>query len=245
MRNIWTIAKKEFSHYFISPIAYAVAFLVMLWLGILFYINTLGAVLSQFPPNANFIIGWLVILFLFTIPAITMRTIAEEQKQGTLETLLTAPVRDTELVIGKWLGSLLFCSVIIALTWIYPLIINRMVEPAIDLGLLISGYLGVFLAVSCFLAVGVFVSSLFSNQIAAFFATLIVLLICWFLSIPTQMAQNTSMLTTVIQYLDLSEHFYNTLAVGLIQFKDILYFVSFTTFALFLGAMSVETRRWR
>lgn len=187
MRNIWTIAKREFSHYFISPIAYAVAFLVMLWLGILFYVNTLGAVLNQFPPSSNFIIGWLVILFLFTTPAITMRAIAEEQKQGTLETMLTAPVRDAELVIGKWLGSLLFCSSIIAITWIFPVIINRMVEPAIDPGLLIAGYLGVFLSVSCFLAIGILISTMFSNQIATFFATLIFLLVFWFFSIPTQM----------------------------------------------------------
>jgi ABC-2 type transport system permease protein len=152
---------------------------------------------------------------------------------------------DAVLVIGIWLGSLLFYMVIIALTWVYPLIINRMVEPAIDFGLLFTGYLGIFLSVSAFLSVGIFVSSLFSNQIAAFFATLIVLLIAWFLSVPTQMAQSNSMFTTIIQYLDLSEHFYNTLAIGLIHLKDVVYFVSFTTFMLFLAAQSVETRRWR
>lgn len=245
MRNIWTIAKREFSHYFISPIAYAVAFLVMLWLGILFYVNTLGAVINQFPPSSNFIIGWLVILFLFTTPAITMRTIAEEQKQGTLETMLTAPVRDAELVIGKWLGALLFCSSIIALTWIFPIIINRMVEPPIDPGLLIAGYLGVFLTVSCFLAIGILISTMFSNQIATFFATLIFLLVFWFLSVPTQMTQNATLLTQIVRYLDLSEHFYNTFAIGLIELKDILYFISVTTFALFLGSKLIEARRWQ
>lgn len=248
MRNIWTIAKREFNHYIISPIAYVVAFIIMAILGFIFYANMSSAVAAiqqgqNYVPTVQVVIGPLVTLFLFTTSAVTMRTISEEQRMGTLETLLTAPVRDWELVVGKWLGCMLFYIVIIALTWVFPIVLNFFVKPGIDQGLLISGYLGVLLLVGTFAAIGIFASSLFSNQVAAFFATLGILLVMWMISYPAQAATTGG--NPILTYVDLSQHFYNSFLRGIIELKDIIYFLSVTVLALFLGTMSIEARRWR
>lgn len=243
MRNIWTIAKREFNVYFISPVAYVVAFIILVILGIIFYTNILAGTMQQYTPSIQIVVGPLVTLLLFSTPALTMRTLAEEQRSGTMELLLTAPVRDWELVVGKWLGSFMFDLLLIAITGLYPLILNRLVTPGLDGGLVFTSYLGLILLVGTIIAIGVAVSSLFANQIAAFFATLGILLIFWMISYPAQVmgASGSNLLT----YLDLSQHFYNSFYIGLIEVKDILYYLSFIALSLFLGTVSVETRRWR
>jgi len=242
MRNIWVIAEKEYKHYFISPVAYAVALAILLILGILFYANVLAAVYQQYVPDVQIIIGPMVTLLLFTTPAITMRSLADESKSGTLELLLTAPVRDWEVVIGKWLGGILFILTLLLITWFYPIVLNRLVSPGIDQGLMLSGYLGLFLLASACLAIGVMASSFFSNQIAAFFATLGLLLVLWMIGYPAQ-AMGTG--GELLRYLDMSEHFYYTFFRGVIELKDLVYYISVTSLALFIGSVSVEMRRWR
>ena len=242
MRNIWTIAKKEFSQYLISPVAYAVAFAILLILGVLFYINTLSATVQQYAPTVQIVLGPLVTLFLFTTPGITMRSLAEEQKNGTLEILLTAPVRDWEVIVGKWLGGVMFLAILLLITWIYPIILNQMVKPGIDQGLMASGYLGLLLLASSFLAIGIMISSFFSNQIAAFFTTLGVLLVWWMIGYPAQIMGTTG---GVLDYLDLSLHYYNTFYRGIVDLKDIIFYLSVIIGSLFIGSVSIETRRWR
>lgn len=243
MRNIWVIARKEYKHFFISPIAYAVAFAILLILGILFYANVLSASIQQSAPTIQIILAPLTTLFLFTIPGITMRSLAEEQKAGTLELLLTAPVRDWEVVVGKWLGAMLFVITVLALTWFFPILLNQIVSPGIDQGLMLAGYLGMILLTGAFLAIGVMTSSFFSNQIAAFFASLGILLVLWMISYPAQVMGAAG--GEVLRYLDMSEHFYSTFLRGIIELKDIVYYVSVIALALFLGSVSVEARRWR
>lgn len=243
MRNIWTIAKREYKHYFISPIAYVVAFILLLILGYIFYASLLSATFQQLAPTVQAVLGPLVTLLLFTTPAITMRTLAEEQRQGTLELLLTAPVRDSELVVGKWLGGFLFLLTLILVTWIYPIILNRLVSPGIDQGLLVTGYLGLVLMVAAMVAIGVAMSSLFSNQIAAFFATLGFMLLFWMIGYVGQMSSGVG--ASVLQYLDMSEHYYNTFFEGILELKDVIFYLSVTALALFLGTLMIENRRWR
>ncbi len=243
MRNIWTVARREYNQYFTSPIAYVVAFIILLVLGILFYANILAAAAQQFAPDLQIVVGPLVTLLLFSVPAITMRTLAEEQRMGTLELLLTAPVRDWELVIGKWLGAFLFMLSVIFVTLIFPFILNRLVQPGIDLLSMLASYLGVILLTAAVVAIGIAISSLFSNQIAAFFATLGVLLVFWVLGFPAQSLGGTG--ADLLNYLDMSAHFYNTFYTGIIQVSDIVYYLSMTALALFLGSLSVEQRRWR
>lgn len=248
MRNIWTIAKREFKHYYGSPLAYVVAFIIFLILGIIFYANIAAAAAQQFTgstyaPGIQVVISPLITLLLFSTPAITMRLLADEQRMGTLELLLTAPVRDAELVVGKFLGAFLFMVSLIALTWVFPIILNFLISPGIDQGPLVTGYLGLILLAAVFVAIGVAISSLFTNPIPAFFATLGVLLIFWMIAYPAQASGGTG--DSLLTYLDFSEHYYNTFYAGIIEVKDIIYYLSVTAFALMLGTVSVETRRWR
>jgi ABC-2 type transport system permease protein len=248
MRNIWIIAKREFDHYFISPIAYVVAFLILGIIGFLFAINIyffIQNALQSFgqTPEVTIITGVFGFLLVFTIPAITMRLIADEARMGTLELLLTAPVRDFELVAGKWLGAFLFMLTILAITLVYPLMLNSLVSPGIDQKLVISSYLGLVLVIASFLALGVGISAIFTNQIAALFVTFITFLLLWLvIGIPSQVLQGTA--SAVFQYLDMNSH-YNALTIGSIKLPDLVYFFSLIALGLFMGTTAIETRRWR
>jgi ABC-2 type transport system permease protein len=161
MRNIWTIAKREYKAFFSSFTAYLFAFVTLLVVGIvvtssvLYTIDSFG---QAEPPSVQVVVGPVMFLLVFACPAFSMRLLSEEQRLGTMELLLTAPVRDIELVIGKWLGSFLFVITLIAVTWIYPITLNIIISPGIDQGLLLAGYLGLVLVAGVFLALGVAVS---------------------------------------------------------------------------------------
>lgn len=199
--------------------------------------------MQQFPPGIQIVFGPLMTVLLFVTPAITMRLLAEEQRLGTMELLLTAPIKDWELIVGKWLGGFMFLLTIVAITWLYPILLNQLVDPGIDQGPLVSGYLGITLFIASLVAVGVAMSALFSNQIAVFFGTLGVYLLLWLISLPSQAMSSAG--GEVLRYLDISEHFYNTFYRGIIDVSDIIYYLSLTALALFLGSVLVESRRWR
>ncbi|MDE3078243.1 MAG: ABC transporter permease subunit, partial [Chloroflexota bacterium] len=160
-RNIGTIIGKELLSYFASPIAYLVitAFLVMngYLYSIILFSSRQASLSSEFSDMA--------IILLFLSPAITMRLLSEEQRQGTIELLLTSPIRDSELVLGKWLAAMVFFLVMLALTVTFPLFLIRFGSP--DVGTMLSGYLGVLLLEGVFLAIGLLMSSLTQNQIVA------------------------------------------------------------------------------
>lgn len=246
MRNIWTIARREYKLYFVSPIAYVVAFLFMLILGWFFYSGMRGAILQAayqaYAPSVQIIISPIVTLLLFTMPAITMRLLAEEARMGTLELMLTAPIKDWELVIGKWLGGFLFMLTLLAITWIFPIALNFLVEPGIDQGPLVTGYLGLFLMVASLVGLGVGISSLFTNQIAAFFVSLAIVLLFWLVSPSSSTAGGLG--TEVLNYLNFIDHYLNFYR-GIIDLSDVLYYLSLTAIGLFLGTVSIEIRRWR
>jgi ABC-2 type transport system permease protein len=195
-------------------------------------------------PDISPITGAFGFLLVLSIPAITMRLLADEARMGTLELLLTAPVRDFELVAGKWLGGLLFMLTILAITLVYPLILNNLVTPGIDQQLVISSYLGVALVIASFLALGVGISAIFTNQVAAFFITLSVFVFLWWLiGFPAQVLQGTA--SEVFRYLDMKTHFYDALNIGNIRLSDLVYFFSLIALGLFIGTTAVEVRRWR
>jgi ABC-2 type transport system permease protein len=245
MRNVWTIAKKELKADFISPVAYVVIFTIVLTLSIFFYSEVYYTVSTQgSAPDIQVVFQLLVFPLLFlAVPAITMRSITEENKMGTIELILTAPVRDWELIVGKWLGSLFFFIIMLAITWFYPLVLNPMVSPGIDQGVLISGYLGLVLLISAMCAVGVFVSSLFSNQIASLFTTLLIIIVFWIISYPGQLMSGWG--GDVLRYLSMPDHFSNTFQVGIIELKDVIFYLSITALGLFLGTITIESRRWK
>jgi len=249
MRNIWTIAKREYDHYFISPIAYVVAFLILLTIGVIFAINVYFYTQNAFQsfgqaPDVSSITGAFGFLLVLSVPAITMRLLADEARMGTLELLLTAPLRDFELVVGKWLGGLLFMLTILAVTLIYPIILNNLVSPGIDQKLVISAYLGVILLMASFLALGVGISAIFTNQVAAFFVTLSTFVLLWWLiGFPAQVLQGSA--SQIFNYLSMQTHFYDAFNNGSVYLTDIVYFLSLIVLGLFAGTTAVEIRRWR
>jgi len=247
MRNIWTIAKKEYDHYFITPIAYIVAFVILMILGFLFTIVIRSATESALygygsAPNITVINWWFAFLLMFGTPALTMRLLADETKTGTLELLLTAPIRDYELVVGKWLGSFLFILTIIFVSLLYPIVLNRFVTPGIDWQLALSSYLGVVLVAASFLALGVGISAVFSNQVAAFFVSLITCLGLFFLiGIPANLMPSGG---GFFNYMVMRTHFDNAFNAGSVDLSNIIYFLSLIALGLFTGTVAVESRRW-
>jgi ABC-2 type transport system permease protein len=246
MRNVWIIARREYKLFFISPVAYAVAFFFMILLGWFFYSALRDAIIQStyqaYAPGVQIVISPLVTLLLFTMPAITMKSISEEMRMGTMELLLTAPVKDWELVVGKWLGAFLFILSLLAVTWIFPFVLNFLVSPGIDQGILISGYLGLMLMVASLVAIGVFISSLFNSQVVVFLVSLAIVLVFWMVRPASTSAGGLG--TEILSYLNFIDHYLNFFQ-GTIDLSDIVYYLSLTSLGLFLGTVSVEMRRWR
>jgi ABC-2 type transport system permease protein len=247
MRNIWTIAKREYDLYFISPIAYIVALLFLTIVGLIFALNIFSITLSQFgsapAPDPRIVTGPMAFLMLLATPALTMRLVADEVRMGTMELLLTAPVRDYELVVGKWLGAFLFMLTLIGASLVFPLMMQQISDPGIDQMLMVSSYLGVILLAAAFLGIGVGISAIFSNQIAAFFTTMITFVILWWLiGAPANIIPGGA---EVFRYLDMSAHFYESFNEGRITLAAVSYYLSLTALGLFIGTTAIETRRWR
>ena len=247
MRNIWTIAKREYDNYFNSPLAYVVAFAILLPLGIYFalilWVSAQQSFMGGGAPEAT-PINWLfVFLMIFLSPALTMRALSDEARMGTLELMLTAPVRDFELVAGKWLGAMLFVLSLALITLVYPIILNNFITPSIDWKVIISSYIGLVLVVSALLAIGVGISAVFTNQFAAFFTTLVLFFFLWFMiSLPASYLQESG---EILNYLSLSNHFSQSMNLGTINLGDIAYYLSLTVVGLFVGTTAIEIRRWR
>ena len=248
MRNIWTIAKREYNQYFISPIAYVVAVALLTLVGGYFAILLLAANQQAasgfgFVPGINEVNNLFAFLLLIASPALTMRLLADETRTGTIELLLTAPVRDFELVFGKWLGSFLFVLSLIAVTFIYPVILNNLVSPGIDQKALISSYLGLILLSASFLSIGVGLSAVFSNQITAFISTLAVFIaLWWFIGIPASLLPVGG---EFFRYMVMNSHFGGAFNAGVINLSDIVYFASLIALGLFTGTVAIEIRRWK
>jgi ABC-2 type transport system permease protein len=247
MRNIWTIAKREYDNYFNSPLAYVVAFAVLLPMGIYFalimWISSQSAAMGGPAPEST-PINWLfVFVMIFLSPALTMRLLSDEARMGTLELLLTAPIRDFELVTGKWLGAFMFILSLASVTLVFPIIMNNYVTPGLDLRALASSYLGLILVCSALLGLGVGISAIFTNQFAAFFTTLGLFFFLWFMvTLPAGYLQQGG---DVLNYLSLSSHFSQSMNNGTINLGDIVYYISLTALGLFIGSTAIEIRRWR
>jgi ABC-2 type transport system permease protein len=248
MRNIWTIAKREYKMFFISPVAYAVAFLFIVVMGWFFFSGMMEVIVNSayqsYAPTVQLVISPMITLFLFSIPAITMGTIAQEHRMGTLELLLTLPVKDAELVVGKWVGSFLFLLTLLAMTLVFPIALNFMVDPGIDLGLLVSGYLGLILFVGTLLAIGVAISAIFNNQIVVFLVNLAVILLIWLVRSVSPMGTAGGLGADILQNINFIDHYIDFYR-GTISLSDIAYYLSLTGLALLLGTVFVESRRWR
>lgn len=239
MRNILTITGRELKSYFVSPLAYVIIAAVTALLGYLFTAYVLQTRQSSMQNTFELII----FLMLFFAPAFTMRLMAEETRQGTLELLLTAPIRDWEIVLGKYIASLvLFLALLVPTLWQVALLVRYTSPGSPDFGPILSGYLGTFLVAMMFLAIGLMMSSLTQNQVVAYILAIMVLVLFWILDAASSVA--TGPIGDLIRYLTVRNH-YGDFTTGLIDTNQILYFVGISAIALFITTRVVEARRWR
>lgn len=238
MKNIVNIFWKEFRSYFSSPIAYI---FIISFLGVtnwLFFRTFFLANQSSLRPFFS-LLPW---VFLFLAPAITMRSWAEEKKLGTIEILMTLPTKEYEVVIAKFLSTFVFLIVTLFLTFPLPLTVMVLGNP--DPGPIWGGYVGAFLLGGAYLAIGLFSSSLTENQIVAFIVSI---MLCFALLIVGEnfvLINAPSVLVPVFSYLGLGAHF-QSMGRGVIDSRDIMYYLSVIGFFLFLNQISIESRKWK
>ena len=252
MRNVLALAEKELRSYFASPIAYVIIGLFALLFGWFFYVYLTVFVRQSEQmmqmgraPNVNLemIRGVLLnsaVIILFVMPMITMRTYSEEKRSGTIELLLTSPITDWQIIVGKFLGALGLYVAMLLVTLLYMSILFVYGNP--EWRPIAAGYLGLLLMGGCFISVGLLISSLTKNQIVAGFLTFAVFLMLWVINWIGDASGPTT--REVVTYLSITEHF-DDFARGVIDTKHVVYYLSFITFGLFLTAKSVDSERWR
>jgi ABC-2 type transport system permease protein len=255
MGNILAIAHKELRAYFASPIAWVILGLFALLFGYFFYAFLVLFVRQSMqmgqmgggPQTVNvnlYMIRPLLqnatVIMLFVLPMITMRTYSEEKRSGTMELLLTSPVTDLQIIVGKFLGAMALYVAMLLVTAIYVSLLFVFGNP--EWRPVLTGYLGLLLLGGCFISVGLLVSSMTSNQIVAGMATFGVFLMLWVISWIADFSGPTT--RTVVSYLSITEHF-DDFAKGIIDTKHLVYYLSFITFGLFLTAKAVDSERWR
>ncbi|MDA8144943.1 MAG: ABC transporter permease subunit [Thermaerobacter sp.] len=230
------VLRKELYIYFSTPLAYILAAAFLLGNGYLFSV----AILSGQPGILGLTFQDIAVLSLLVTPLLTMRLLAEEGARGTVELLLTTPVSEIGVVLGKFLACLALVGGLLALTVLYPLIL--LVFGGVDPGQVLGGYVGLFLLATVSVAVGVFVSSLTDSQVVAGVFSFVVLLLLWFLQ-PISLAVGPPV-GAFLAALGLSTHL-TALSQGLWTLSDTAFFLSMAAAFLFFAVLSLESRRWR
>jgi ABC-2 type transport system permease protein len=235
LSNVGPIYRREIRSYFNSPVAYVVIVVFLAIVGWyfsnnLFLMNT---------ASMRIVFELVPLVFLFFVPAVTMRLLAEEKKSGTLELLTTKPVRDVEIVMGKFLAAWTLLAATLAPTLVY--LVTLMVLGTPDLGPVVTGYLGLMLTGGVYIAIGLFASSLTENQIVAFLIGMVIIL-AFFLADKVLLYMPAA-IAPAVEYLGIDYHFSN-IARGVIDSRDIIYFGSVLGFALMTATASLERRKW-
>jgi ABC-2 type transport system permease protein len=254
MRTAWIIFRKELSSYFVSPIAYLLLTMFGLIFGFFFW-NALGYFVyvgmesqmrgQMMPMNLNEqvirpLLSNVSVIGLFFIPMITMRLFAEEKRTGTIELLATSPIRDLEIIVGKWLAAMAMYAGMLLFTAINFAFLFKYGNP--DWKPLVIGYLGLLLQAGCLLAIGTFISTLTKNQIIAGAATFGVCLLLWVFEWAS--GYETATWARVLSYMSVINHF-ESFGRGVINSKDAIFYVTLTFLGLFFTARSMEALRWR
>jgi ABC-2 type transport system permease protein len=255
MSNILAITQKELKGYFASPIAYVVIGFYALIYGFFFYslvlyfdrqsMQMLGLGAGSPPVNVNenmirpaFLNA--MVVFLFVLPMITMRTYSEEKRSGTIELLLTSPLTDFQIIMGKFLGAMSLYAAMLGVTLIHIGLLFTASKP--EWIPILTTYLGLLLMGGCFIAVGLLISSLTKNQIVAVMVTFTVFLMLWVINWIASFTGPTAQ--QVLNYLSITDHL-DDFTRGIIDTKHVVYYVSFILFGLFLTARAVDTERWK
>lgn len=254
MNNIIAIAHKELKSYFASPIAYIVIGAFAVVFGFFFY-----ALLVNFDRTSMQMAGMgggqsanvneqlirpaflnTTVIALFILPMITMRTYAEEKRSGTIELLLTAPLTDFQIIMGKFLGSMALYASMLAITVVH--IATLFIFGTPEWRPIATTYLGLLLMGGCFISLGLFISSITKNQIVAGVITFAVFILLWVINWIASFTGPTTQ--RVLNYLSITDHL-NDFTMGVLDTKHLVYYCSFIAFGLFLTARSVDTERWR
>jgi len=257
MRNVLTIAGREIRSYFTSPVAYVLIAVYVALAGYFFFAllssfnSTLQIysmmrnpeVLARFNLNQMVIVPLLAnlsVLLIFIIPAITMRMFPEEKRGGTYELLLTSPIRVGEIVLGKFLGGFVLVALMVLLSGFYGALLTIYGNPEVPL--MLSGYLGLALMATVFLAIGTLVSSFTDNVVIAYVGALFALLVLYTVGWLGETLQGGA--AELIRYLSITDHF-QEMTKGIIDTRELVYFATLLAVALFLTQRSVESVRWR
>jgi len=253
MRNAWIICRKELHSYFVSPVAYV---LLTLW-GVVFgyfFWAELGVFLKysmesqmsgqMYPMNLNEqvirpLLQNVAVIGLFFLPMITMRLFAEEKRTGTIELLATSPIRDVEIIVGKWMSAMLLYCCLLLFTIIHLLFLFKYGNP--DWKPVLIAYAGLLLEAGAMLAIGMFISSLTKNQIIAGATTFAVLILLWVLAWSDF---SNAAWAHVLSYMSLVTHSESFMR-GVIELKDGIYYATLIFLGLFFTARSMESLRWR
>jgi ABC-2 type transport system permease protein len=254
MRNVWIIFRKELRSYFVSPVAYLLLAMFAVIFGFFFW-NILGFFIREgteammsgqmFPMNLNErvirpLLSNISVVGLFLIPMITMRLFAEEKRTGTIELLATSPVSDIQVILGKWSAAVVLYGGMLLLSAVNFVFLFKYGRP--DWKPLAIGYLGLLLQAGALLALGTFISTLTKNQIIAGAVTFAVCLLLWILEWVTGF--DTAAWARVMAYMSVITHF-ESFAKGLLDSKDVIFYVTLIFLGLFLTARSMESLRWR
>ena len=254
MRNIIAIAQRELKSYFSSPIAYIViGFWALLYgyffIAILQFFVRQSMQMSQFggPQSMNVnqqlvrpLLQNVTILDLFLLPMVTMRTYAEEKRSGTIELLLTSPVSDFEIIMGKFLGAMALYTVMLAVTLLHIGLLFIYGHP--EWKPIVTAYIGLWLLGGCFISLGLLISSMTKNQIVAGMVTFAIFLMFWVITWIGSFSGPT--FDKLTQYLSIIDHL-DDFNKGVLDTSHLIYYLSFITFGLFLTAKAVDTERWR
>ena len=256
MRNIWAICKRELLSFFVSPIAYFVITGFTLLIGFFFFnylsyfarvqgMSAMIALRGGDAPNLNqFVIEGvfqtMVVILVFLVPLLTMRTIAEEKRRGTFELLITSPVSVREIVLGKFLSIAIVLFVMLLTTLLFPVLLIKYGNP--EILPIVSGFFGVLLCALGFASIGMAVSSFTENQVVAGVASMVTLLLLYVIQAPAESVGGTA--NEFFRYLSPLEQLQDPLR-GVIALKSIAYFVSMIVLGLFLSQRALEAYRWR
>ena len=235
MRSIWIIARREYKAYFISPIAYVYLITFLVITSWLFFRGFF--VIGQADMRAFF--GLMPWIFLFFVPAVAMGKWSEERKLGTLEILCTLPIRDVEIVIGKFAAGL--ALIVTALVFTLPMALTVWLIGDLDWGPVVGGYIGLIFLGGAYLSVGLTISALTENQIVAFILGVAVCFLLLIIGTPIIAGGGGGLITRALQYLGLATHF-GSIARGVIDSRDIIYYLSVIGFFMYLNLQIVRTR---
>lgn len=258
MRNFYLIFLKELRSYFNSPIAFVVITIFLVLSGYFFYnifatFSTVSFQVMTQPMLARQsnqlnitemvvrpLFGNLSLFMLIMLPMLTMRMFSEEKKSGTIELLLTYPVKDSEVILGKFAGCMGIFTIMILLTVPCFMLIAIFGEP--EMGVIVSGYVGLFLMGAAFISLGIFASSITENQIVAAVLSFGFLLIFFMMGYSAGFAGES--VGSILKYLSFMQHLYN-FAKGVLDTEDIMYYFLFILFCIFLNMRTLESKRWR